>query len=186
MSTSFSGTAATTTCRSTGPRSCRRGRSVAIGKRADLLPGRGQPPYGQYRRDQQGGHGRSDRHGNASGSRARGERRCAHRGGCFAGYGRWRGAHSGQRVLVVEDGPTLTHGDMRFGAGTVLARKFGAAEIIDPRPFAVGSIADTYNTYRAIGRLLSAMGTETPRFGSSRRRLRRSRAISSSLAHRST
>jgi predicted GTPase len=53
---------------------------------------------------------------------------------------------TGRRVLVVEDGPTLTHGDMRFGAGTVLTRKFGAAEIIDPRPFAVGSIADTYNT----------------------------------------
>jgi predicted GTPase len=65
---------------------------------------------------------------------------------------------TGRRVLVVEDGPTLTHGDMRFGAGTVLARKFGAAEIIDPRPFAVGSIADTYNTYPAIGRLLPAMG----------------------------
>jgi predicted GTPase len=61
-------------------------------------------------------------------------------------------------VLVVEDGPTLTHGEMRFGAGTVLARKFGAAEIIDPRPFAVGSIAATYSTYPAIGRLLPAMG----------------------------
>jgi hypothetical protein len=47
---------------------------------------------------------------------------------------------TGRRVLVVEDGPTLTHGEMRFGAGTVLARKFGAAEIVDPRPFVVGSI----------------------------------------------
>jgi predicted GTPase len=65
---------------------------------------------------------------------------------------------TGRRVLVVEDGPTLTHGEMRFGAGTVLARKFGAAEIIDPRPFAVASIADTYHTYPAIGRLLPAMG----------------------------
>lgn len=65
---------------------------------------------------------------------------------------------TGRRVLVVEDGPTLTHGEMRFGAGTVLARKFGAAEIIDPRPFAVASIAATYNTYPAIGRLLPAMG----------------------------
>jgi predicted GTPase len=64
----------------------------------------------------------------------------------------------GRRVLVVEDGPTLTHGEMRFGAGTVLARRFGAAEIVDPRPFAVGSIAETYNTYPAIGRLLPAMG----------------------------
>jgi predicted GTPase len=65
---------------------------------------------------------------------------------------------TGRRVLVVEDGPTLTHGEMRFGAGTVLARKFGAGEIVDPRPFAVGSIAATYNTYPAIGHLLPAMG----------------------------
>jgi len=65
---------------------------------------------------------------------------------------------TGRRVLVVEDGPTLTHGEMRFGAGTVLARKCGAAEIIDPRPFAVGSIAATYTTYPGIGPLLPAMG----------------------------
>jgi predicted GTPase len=65
---------------------------------------------------------------------------------------------SGRRVLVVEDGPTVTHGDMRFGAGTVIARKFGAAEVVDPRPFAVGSIAETYRTYPGIGALLPAMG----------------------------
>lgn len=65
---------------------------------------------------------------------------------------------TGRRVLVVEDGPTLTHGEMRFGAGSVLARKFGAAELVDPRPFAVGSIAATYDTYPKIGRLLPAMG----------------------------
>ncbi len=65
---------------------------------------------------------------------------------------------SGRRVLVVEDGPTLTHGEMKFGAGSVLARKFGAAELVDPRPFAVGSIAATYNAYPKIGRLLPAMG----------------------------
>jgi predicted GTPase len=65
---------------------------------------------------------------------------------------------TGGRVLVVEDGPTLTHGEMRFGAGTVLARKCGAAEIIDPRPFAVGSIAATFAAYPAIGPLLPAMG----------------------------
>ena len=65
---------------------------------------------------------------------------------------------TGRRVLVVEDGPTLTHGGMRFGAGTVMARKFGAHEIVDPRPFAVGSIADTYRAYPAIGSLLPAMG----------------------------
>jgi len=65
---------------------------------------------------------------------------------------------TGRKVLVVEDGPTLTHGEMRFGAGTVMARKFGAGEIVDPRPFAVGSIAETYRTYPAIGPLLPAMG----------------------------
>ena len=65
---------------------------------------------------------------------------------------------TGRRVLVVEDGPTLTHGEMRFGAGSVLARKFGAAELVDPRPFAVGSIAATFSTYPKIGRLLPAMG----------------------------
>jgi predicted GTPase len=65
---------------------------------------------------------------------------------------------AGRKVLVVEDGPTLTHGEMRFGAGMVAARKWGAAEIVDPRPFAVGSIAETYRSYPAIGPLLPAMG----------------------------
>jgi predicted GTPase len=65
---------------------------------------------------------------------------------------------TGRKVLVVEDGPTLTHGEMRFGAGTVLARKFGASEIVDPRPYAVGSIAETFRTYPDIGTLLPAMG----------------------------
>jgi predicted GTPase len=61
-------------------------------------------------------------------------------------------------VLVVEDGPTLTHGEMRFGAGTVIAKKFGAREIVDPRSYAVGSIAAAYRTYPAVGALLPAMG----------------------------
>ena len=65
---------------------------------------------------------------------------------------------TGRRVLVVEDGPTVTHGEMRFGAGTVIARKLGAREIVDPRPFAVGSLAETFKTYPAIGTLLPAMG----------------------------
>jgi predicted GTPase len=67
-------------------------------------------------------------------------------------------AIAGRRVLVVEDGPTLTHGEMAFGAGTVAARKFGASEIVDPRPFAVGKLVDTYRTYPGIGVLLPAMG----------------------------
>jgi predicted GTPase len=64
----------------------------------------------------------------------------------------------GKRVLVIEDGPTLTHGEMKIGAGIVAARRFGAAEIIDPRPFAVGKLADTYKIYPNIGTLLPAMG----------------------------
>jgi len=64
----------------------------------------------------------------------------------------------GKRVLCVEDGPTLTHGDMSFGAGVVLAKKFGAAEIIDPRPYAVGSIKETFERYPKTGAVLPAMG----------------------------
>lgn len=64
----------------------------------------------------------------------------------------------GKRVLVIEDGPTLTHGEMTYGAGIMAARKFGAAEIIDPRPYAAGSIRDTYAKYTHIGTLLPAMG----------------------------
>jgi predicted GTPase len=64
----------------------------------------------------------------------------------------------GKRVLVIEDGPTLTHGEMAFGAGTVAAEKYGAKEIIDPRPFAVGSIKELYTKYPHIGNLVPAMG----------------------------
>jgi predicted GTPase len=64
----------------------------------------------------------------------------------------------GKRVLVIEDGPTLTHGEMAYGAGIVAARRFGAAEIIDPRPYAVGSIAETFQKYPQTGALLPAMG----------------------------
>ncbi|MCL2742115.1 MAG: cyclic 2,3-diphosphoglycerate synthase [Oscillospiraceae bacterium] len=64
----------------------------------------------------------------------------------------------GRRVLVIEDGPTLTHGEMKIGAGIVAARRFGASDIIDPRGSAVGRIAETYLTYPNIGRLLPAMG----------------------------
>jgi predicted GTPase len=64
----------------------------------------------------------------------------------------------GKRVLVVEDGPTLTHGEMAYGAGYVAARRFGAKEIVDPRPFAVRSIAATYAKYPKTGPILPAMG----------------------------
>ncbi|HOT93112.1 MAG TPA: cyclic 2,3-diphosphoglycerate synthase [Anaerolineae bacterium] len=64
----------------------------------------------------------------------------------------------GKRVLVVEDGPTLTHGEMAYGAGYVAAQRFGAAEIIDPRPYAVDSIVATYQKYPNTGAVLPAMG----------------------------
>jgi predicted GTPase len=64
----------------------------------------------------------------------------------------------GKRVLVIEDGPTLTHGEMKIGAGTVAAMKYGAAELIDPRPYTVGSLSDTFKSYPEIGVLLPAMG----------------------------
>lgn len=64
----------------------------------------------------------------------------------------------GRRVLVVEDGPTLTHGGMAYGAGVIAARDFGARELIDPRPYAKGSIRETFKEHPHIGRLLPAMG----------------------------
>jgi predicted GTPase len=64
----------------------------------------------------------------------------------------------GKRVMVVEDGPTLTHGEMTYGAGTLAAEKYGASELVDPRPFTVGSITETFNKYPEIGMLLPAMG----------------------------
>lgn len=65
---------------------------------------------------------------------------------------------AGRRVLVVEDGPTLTHGEMPYGAGVVAAREFGAAELVDPRPYAVGSIRNTFERFRQLTNLLPAMG----------------------------
>lgn len=64
----------------------------------------------------------------------------------------------GKKVLVVEDGPTLTHGEMKIGAGTVAAQKFGAAELVDPRPYTVGKLSETFRIYPNIGTLLPAMG----------------------------
>jgi len=64
----------------------------------------------------------------------------------------------GKKVLVVEDGPTLTHGEMKIGAGTVAAQRFGASKLVDPRPFISGSIRGTFNKYPNIGTLLPAMG----------------------------
>ena len=68
------------------------------------------------------------------------------------------GAIRGRRVLVIEDGPTTTHGGMVFGAGVIAARQFGAAELVDPRPFARGEIAETFERYPHLDRVLPAMG----------------------------
>lgn len=64
----------------------------------------------------------------------------------------------GKKVLVIEDGPTLTHGEMKIGAGTVAAQKYGAAELVDPRPYTVGKLSATFKIYPNIGTLLPAMG----------------------------
>ncbi len=64
----------------------------------------------------------------------------------------------GKRVLVVEDGPTLTHGEMTYGAGVIAAQRYGAAHLVDPRPFITGKIKETFETYPHIGTLLPAMG----------------------------
>ena len=69
-----------------------------------------------------------------------------------------QGQIKGKKVLVIEDGPTVTHGEMRFGAGMVAAQEHHAGEIIDPRKFAVGSIVDTFNKYRHLTDVLPAMG----------------------------
>jgi predicted GTPase len=65
---------------------------------------------------------------------------------------------TGKRVLVIEDGPTVTHGGMRYGAGTVAAKEYGAKTIVDPRPFATGSIIDTFTKYTHLTNILPAMG----------------------------
>jgi predicted GTPase len=65
---------------------------------------------------------------------------------------------TGKRVLVLEDGPTLTHGEMRYGAGVVAAQQYGASELVDPRPYAVGSIRETFEKYPHLTHLLPAMG----------------------------
>lgn len=64
----------------------------------------------------------------------------------------------GKKVLAVEDGPTLTHGEMKIGAGVVAAKRYGAAELVDPRPYITGKLKHTFNTYQNIGALLPAMG----------------------------
>jgi len=65
---------------------------------------------------------------------------------------------TGKRVLVIEDGPTLTHGEMKYGAGVIAAKRFGAAELVDPRPYLAGTLKETFEDYPDIGTVLPAMG----------------------------
>ena len=94
-------------------------------------------------------------------------------------------AIQGQRVLVVEDGPTLTHGEMKFGAGVVAARANGAAEIVDPRPWAVGTIDETFHKYD-VGPVLPAMGYSDGQLAEMEKIIDSERPTSSSSARRST
>jgi predicted GTPase len=79
----------------------------------------------------------------------------------------------GARALVIEDGPTLTHGQMTHGAGVIAARQAGAAELVDPRPYAVGSLRDVFARFTHIGRLLPAMGYSKTQLGELEETIRR-------------
>ena len=89
-----------------------------------------------------------------------------------------------KRVLVVEDGPTLTHGEMRFRTGTVAAYKYGAGEVVDPRPHAVGSISETFRRYPHRGRSSPPWDMATRRYPNCKRRSTGSLATRWSSAHR--
>jgi len=82
----------------------------------------------------------------------------------------------GKRVLAIEDGPTLTHGEMTYGAAVLAAKQYGASELVDPRPFAVGSIAETFEAYPHVGPLLPAMGYDTKQVAELRQTIERSDA----------
>ena len=88
------------------------------------------------------------------------------------------GVITGKRVLVVEDGPTLTHGEMTYGAGVIAANKFGAAELVDPRPYTVASITKTFEKYPEIGALLPAMGYDAKQIKDLERTINRVKADS--------
>jgi predicted GTPase len=80
----------------------------------------------------------------------------------------------GKRILVVEDGPTLTHGEMPYGAGYIAAKSYGARELVDPRPYAVGTIKETYHKYPHIGPVLPAMGYSRNQIGDLQRTIKNS------------
>ena len=128
------------------------------GHELTLLSRRGQPAHGRCGGDQQDRQRLSAEHRNRAAQHPLGEPRGRDRGCRFSDQGGNPELIKGKRVLVVEDGPTLTHGEMKLGAGTIAAQKYGAAEIVDPRPAAVGSLMATFAVYPHIGALLPAMG----------------------------
>ncbi len=135
-----------------------RGRRSAPARARDVLsPRRGQPAHGRCLRDQQGGHRHAENVITVRESLRRLNPDATVIDAASPIFVDDAEAIRGKRVLVIEDGPTLTHGEMAFGAGVVAARRFGAAEIIDPRPYAVGASA-TFQKYPATGDVLPAMG----------------------------
>jgi GMP synthase (glutamine-hydrolysing) B subunit len=136
------------------------GRPAPRRARGHLPPGRGQPPHGGPAHRQQGRHRRPEgRHrsieANAAAVNPKARIIKCELARSPATSPRWI---KGKRVLVIEDGPTLTHGGMTYGAGWFAAKRNGAAEIVDPAPYAVGSIRETYEKYPNAGGILPAMG----------------------------
>ena len=149
---------------------------LRAGHETTLPPGRGEPADGRRDRHQQDGLGAiPSRWTRCSDTIARREPRRDGRPARTAGSSvEDPDAIAGKRVLVVEDGPTLTHGEMKFGAGVVAARAHGAAEIVDPRPWAVGTIEETFRKYD-VGPVLPAMGYSDGQLGEMREDHRRGR-----------
>ena len=145
--TSCCGTAGTTTSRSICRRVDRARRSAPRRTRAHLSPGETNLRRRRRRADQQDGLGHARAGRAARGDDRPGEPGRRRREGELAGDLDDPDAIAGKRVLVIEDGPTLTHGEMKIGAGVVAAQRMGAAEIVDPRPWAVGTIAETFEKY---------------------------------------
>ena len=131
---------------------------LRAGHETHVLPRRDEHAHGRRDRGQQGGlrHARA-----ARGARRDDPRRSTRTrpscGRTAVSPSTTRTSIAGKRVLVIEDGPTLTHGEMKYGAGVVAARQHGAAEIVDPRPWAVGTIDETFRKYD-VGPVLPAMG----------------------------
>ncbi len=136
----------------------RHGGCAASGPGVALPPGRSGAARGRHRGHQQGGRGAAGKCRAGRGRDRRGERARRRRARGLAGVLDDAGAVRGKRVLVIEDGPTITHGGAPYGAGYVAARAGGAAEIVDPRPFAAESLRAVFARFPHIGPVLPDMG----------------------------